>query len=266
MGLTDEATRAFARARGRWPKIMLPAEPFAAAVSALGLSPEALEEHGDDLFLATACVAGDPEGLRVFETEYLSQLGSVIQRFRLSPHLADELRQKVRVKLFVGQSPGIRGYAGRGPLGAFVRVTAARVAVDLAATSNGAVGREGADVLASSLTDNNDPELATIKLRYGDRLQEALEACFSALEPSDKTLLRLHLVDRLGVDALAPIFQTHRATVARRLVRLRAKLFDDLRERFALGLGASPSEVRSLVRVLASDVHLTASRVLKSNG
>ncbi|HTA18393.1 MAG TPA: hypothetical protein VK989_03825, partial [Polyangia bacterium] len=81
----------------------------------------------------------------------------------------------------------------------------------------------------------------------------------------DKTLLRLHLVDRLDIDAIGAIYRSHRATIARRLVGIRAKLLADLRERFALRWGVSSSEVRSLFRLLGNEIHLSARRVLNAD-
>src|SRR5262250_2343285 len=50
--------------------------------------------------------------------------------------LADAVRQRVRMKLFVGAAPKIASYAGTGPLGAWLRVVTIRCARDLHRTTH----------------------------------------------------------------------------------------------------------------------------------
>jgi RNA polymerase sigma-70 factor (ECF subfamily) len=219
--------------------------------------------NGEDLLLAFACTEGDPRALSAFEASYLSQIRGYVARFRLPPHLVDEVAQKVRVKLLVGASPGLARYAGQGPLQAFVRVTAVRVAVDIAAAVGGEDGNPDGRLLETYVAQGDDPELATLKNAHRERFRALLEECLAALPAEDKALLRFHLVERLNIDQLSTIYRAHRATLARRLVRIRAELLDDFRDRFAMRWGASPSEVRSLVRVLRDEIHVSAERLLR---
>jgi RNA polymerase sigma-70 factor (ECF subfamily) len=235
-----------------------------ARAAVLGISPTALESHCDDLFLAFACLESEPSALRSFEANYLSQIDLHVRRFGLPAHLMDEVRQRVRVKLLVGETPGIARYAGHGPLMAFVRVTAIRVAVDTAAAAGTDARTSEEGVLESYASFVEAPEIAAIKDTYRERFRAQLEASLAALDPTEKTLLRLHVVDRLNIDAIALIYRTHRATIARRLVRIRAKVLSDFRTQFATRWGLGSSDVRSLVRLLGDEIHVSAQRVLAS--
>ncbi len=101
-----------------------------------------------------------------------------------------------------------------------------------------------------------------MKHAYRDRLIGALEESIQSLDARDKTLLRLNVVDGLNIDVIGRIYKVHRATVARWLVAIRRKIFDDLRARAALHWGASSGDLRSLVRILGDDIHLSARRIL----
>ena len=262
MQVEEVAHAAFRRGCERWPGVGLSRDHFVARAVAVGITPTALESHDEDLFLAFACLQSEPNALRLFDANYISLVDSHIHRFGLPTHVVDEVRQRVRMKLLMGEKPGIARYAGHGPLMAFVRVTAIRVAVDTAASMGSTTSTPAEDILESFASFVEDPELAAIKNTYRDRFGAQLEASLSTLEPAEKTLLRLHIVDRLNIDAIGTIYRTHRATIARRLVRIRGKVLDDLRRQFATRWGVSSSEMRSLVRLLRDEIHLSARRVL----
>lgn len=252
----------YRRTSARWSSVQLPLERFVAHVAAHDVKEENVEAHAEDLFIAFACAENEPRALKAFDESYLSQIGGYVGRFKLAPHLVDEVAQKVRVKLLVGASPGIARYAGQGPLQAFVRVTAVRVAVDVAAAGGADAGNPDGQLLETLVAQGDDPELATLKNTHRERFRALLEESLAALEADDRTLLRFHLVEHLNIDQLSTIYRAHRATLARRLVRIRGKLLDDFRDRFAMRWGASPSEIRSLVRVMRDEIHLSAARLL----
>jgi RNA polymerase sigma-70 factor (ECF subfamily) len=259
---SERVRAAFRRGQERWPTIVLSSDQFLARAAALDISPAALELHSDDLFLAFACLEAESRALHSFEANYLSQVDSHVRRFGLPPDLLDEVRQRVRVKLLVGATPGIARYAGHGPLMAFVRVTAIRVAVDAAATVGSSTAASADEFLDSYASFVEAPELTVIKDVYRDRFRAQLESSLAALAPAEKTLLRLHVVDRLNIDAIGVIYRTHRATIARRLVQVRTKVLDDFRRQFATRWGISTSDVRSLARLLGDEIHISARRIL----
>ena len=171
-----------------------------------------------------------------------------------------QMYQKIRTKLLMGPSPGIGTYQGRAPLSAWVHVTAVRLAVDFAASSTQDENTELFDLVASEET----PEIETARRLYQERFRKSLEDVFQALSPRDKTILRLHIVDGLNIDAIGAIYAVHRATAARWLVGIRTKAYDRLKKDLALHWNASSSELRSLVSLLRDHIHITAKRVLGS--
>jgi len=117
--------------------------------------------------------------------------------------------------------------------------------------------------LEDLLADQVDPELEAIKRQAAEELAAALREALAALDADDRTLLKLHHVDGLNIDELAPIYSTHRSTVARRLTKARERVMEDtcllLQER----LGASASELKSLIRLAKSQLDVSILRLLR---
>src|SRR4029453_5873016 len=91
-----------------------------------------LDEHVADLVLARAWAVGDSAALAEFERRYMPEIEAALARFRMPADEADELKQVVRERLMVGGDgmPRLARCRGNGPLGAWVRVVAARAAID----------------------------------------------------------------------------------------------------------------------------------------
>ena len=74
--------------------------------------------------------------------------------------------------------------------------------------------------------------------------------------------MRLHYIDGVNIDGIGRIFQAHRATVARWLVRIRAEVLAQAKSILAERVGAEPEEADSVIAALAGEVDFTLSRVL----
>jgi RNA polymerase sigma-70 factor len=65
---------------------------------------------------------------------------------------------------------------------------------------------------------------------HREAFREALQEALAMLTAREKTLLRLHFLDGMNIDALGTVFQVHRATVARWLVSIRTRVLEDVRQ------------------------------------
>jgi len=253
----------FERARQAWTGLRLDADRFASRAVAIGITEPDLAARSEEIYLAFACAEGDAEAHRLFEERFLSEVPGYVARFRLAPHLLDEVRQRVRVKQLCGERPGIGRYRGSGPLGAWVRATAVRVALDVVA--------QAGQPLAADLDQNvgdvwkafdGSPEAQLLKETCREKLTAVLRDSLVALEPRDKTLLRLHVIDGLSIDVIGRIYRIHRATVARRLAAIRARVFSDLRGRAALAWDATSADLRSMMRIMGDEIRLSIGTLL----
>ncbi|HUJ58810.1 MAG TPA: sigma-70 family RNA polymerase sigma factor [Kofleriaceae bacterium] len=254
-----EKADAYARGRAAWPDIAVDPAVFAAHVAHLDLPSE---PHAD-LYLACACAHDDPGALATFDRELLGAVGKHIRRIDGSRELADEVRQLVRERLLVardGERPRIAAYAGRGPLAAWVRVTAVRVALDVQRKRGGdpAAGGSASQLAAGEL----DPEAALIRARYQRDYEAALREALGELTAKQRNLLRMHFVDGMTVERIGTAYRVHRATAARWIVELRRQLLDAIYHRLGAQLALGPSEFASLTAVVRSQLHVSLGGLL----
>jgi RNA polymerase sigma-70 factor (ECF subfamily) len=258
----DELAAAHAAGRLAWPTVRLAFEPFAQLALQRQVSPADLAAHGADLYLACACTAGDTNALSAFEESFIKTMDAHLARCGVESEWLSEVRQKVRLKLFLGDHPGIRRYRAAGALSSFVRVTAVRVAVDVATSAAAMRQRPDQEILNLLVSMDASPEVDVARTLYRDRFVAAIEETLASLSKREKTIMRLHFVDGLNIESIGSIYRVHRATVARWLVAVRGKMLGELRKRLTLHLGGTPSELRSLVLLLRDDIDLSARRIL----
>jgi RNA polymerase sigma-70 factor (ECF subfamily) len=258
VALTSAAHEAGGRA---WPGVTLERADFAARVASLGVTPRALAAHGADLFLAVACTAGAPAALAHFEHSFMGELPAYLSRLALAPDVLDEVRQLVRIRVLTGPDARLTTYTGAGPLGAWLRVVSMRVALNFLASRDAPqAGNEPADDL---LAAGPGPDIAVLRARYGARLREALERVLADLPAREKTLLRMHFIDGVGIDGIGTLYRVHRATAARWLVAIRRQVLEGVKAQLQIDLPASSTEMRSIVSDLRPDLQLTLERVLR---
>jgi RNA polymerase sigma-70 factor (ECF subfamily) len=261
MELSRLVEDAFAAGRAAWPGVRLDKAAFAERVAILALDAESLTARASDVYLATACLARDKGAVLAFERSFLAPVPRLLSRVALSAHEEDELRQQLRIRLLVGPSPRLAEYRATGPLGGWVRVCALRLALDLKLGSN--ARRGDSEALDALMVAGPGNEVLIDTEDHRAAFQAALKNALTTLTAREKTLLRLHFLDGMNIDALGVVFRVHRATVARWLVAIRAQVLDHVRQTLSFDLGASPSEAQSLVRLLRSDVQLSIRRILE---
>jgi RNA polymerase sigma-70 factor (ECF subfamily) len=246
-----------------WPDVSVPAEAVRHHLATHEIGFDTARDRGDDLYLAAGCAAGITSAVAAFERTYLPQVGRYIGKLALSADQADEVRQRLRIRFLVGPPPRIARYNGLSPLGAYLRVAVVHIAIDLIGSGGNDPAAAAAQDLASKLdAPTNDTELKLVRQRYLPLFQSALEAALRSLSPRDKTLLRLHLIDGLGIGPLGTMYRVHRATAARWLADIRRRLFSSVRAQLALDLPATPSELRSLLEMVRPVLHASVARLL----
>jgi RNA polymerase sigma-70 factor (ECF subfamily) len=255
---------AFTQARAELPGVDLPWPRFREHLAATAGSEPLPPTHATDLYLACACAAGDRTAMAVLDQRHLTAVRGAIGRYNPSPDFVDEVLQELRGKLLLPPSPRISRYGGRGPLGAWIRVAASRVAIDLLRTQEPA----GTSAAAPEALADADlgPEVQILREVYREAFQDSLKAALSALSPRDRNLLRRHLVDHMTLEEIAGPYGVHPATIARRLAALREDIAESVRTALAarhLEQGGS-STLDSLARAIRSEVYVSLSPLLAS--
>jgi RNA polymerase sigma-70 factor (ECF subfamily) len=258
-------TAAHREGQAQFPGLRLSVADLDRHLTAIGARPEDLALRGAELYLVAACLAHDPAALAHFERDYLAGIGRQVSRFGLNATQLLTLRQDMRVRLLAGPRPRLLSFAGRAPLGGWLRVVALRAAADLLhAEHRNAEAPESEEALTWAIGGFTAPDVLAERKDLGPAFQSALEEAITALNAQDRTILRLHFIDGHTIDTIGKVFQVHRATAARWLVTIRAQLFGHVRQRLALQLDPTSAEVRSVFRLLQSNLHVSMERLLRS--
>jgi RNA polymerase sigma-70 factor (ECF subfamily) len=254
-------------ARAQHPSVVLDSERFAAHLGRLGIAITAEHPHAVDLYLAFGCSIGDPAAIATFDRELVPIAQAAAQRIDRSPDFVDEVVQLARERLLVATATGesrIGDYAGQGPLRAWVRIAAVRMAMNL-------LRDRRRDMLVDDeaffdvVTFGSDAEREQARARYGEACSEALRVAFAKLTPRERHLLRMHHLHGLTVDELAPTLRVHRATVARWIAAARERLLHETRAGLRERLAAGDDSVDSILRALGGQIEISLTRLLASD-
>jgi RNA polymerase sigma-70 factor, ECF subfamily len=267
-GLEDALAALVAAGRARWPGVRMSPEAFCAyageRVQADHVLAALASLRGTELFLACACVKGDPVALRYFENEYLAPLGPALARVGFPDDVIDDVRQSVRMLLVAapGGRPPIARYRGTGSLRSWVRAAAVRIGRRALRTSR-EQDREGA--LDPVRPASHDPEIASLRARCQQHFRLAFEEAVAALSPRQRNVLRQQFVHRLTVAQIARLYGVHRATAVRWLSDARDRLIATTRKALETRLALAPGDIARLADDLVSTAHVSLRRVFASS-
>ena len=104
--------------------------------------------------------------------------------------------------------------------------------------------------------------MRVLKDRCRGDLRAAFAVALGELEPRERTLLRQHYLDGLGIDALAPLHRVHRATCARWIEAAREKILRRVKSHLRDALDLPPSDLDSAIVLVQSQLDLSLSRHL----
>jgi RNA polymerase sigma-70 factor, ECF subfamily len=239
-----------------------------------------------DVHFALACLEGHSVAHRLLESRMRAVSSQALFNISIDGLAFDDLFREVRTKLLVGSTIAIDDpsklrraphspvaksaklalYSGRGSLDGWLSVCITRTALSmLRPRSADAIAiDESVDLLESHSRD--DPHFALLRAQAGPPIEEAIRSALARLAHEDRMLLRLHVLDGLSIDDLAPLYGAHRSTMARRLARVRNGVFEAARAAAMKSLGVSETEFQSLVGNVFSALDLTLRALLeKSN-
>lgn len=271
--LDSTLRRLLADARAAWPAIELDDDTFVRYLAERLPAGEDREAalaglHVGDLFLACACVQQIPSAIAALERAFLGDLRAALSAIQgASPDFADEVRQVLRSKLLFDESrtPRIASYAGQGPLGAWIRVAALRVALDLVRQHQALDRKEISDEhLLEVPSPVGDPELQHLKARYAPEFRAAFAAAVAALPRRERTVLRLHYLDDLTVEKIGVVYHVHGSTISRWIAHARTTLFEETRRVLMERLALDTAELDSVLQLVQSQLDVSLGVLLAS--
>jgi RNA polymerase sigma-70 factor (ECF subfamily) len=255
---------ALASARAAWPELAVDPGAFVDYIAARvdgGAPPPAAVRAlcAADLYLACACVHGDPRGFAALDPLVVAAARFAVARLAAPAVFTDEIAQELRTKLLVGPPARLSTYGGHGALASWLDVAALRAAI----SALRARGREvTADDAAFVAPAAGGPELEPVRREHATALREAFAESLAALETDARNLLRLYYLDGVGLERLGIIYKVHPSTISRRLAAAREQVLDGTRRRLRDRLAIPGAEVDSLIAALRSQVDVSVSALL----
>ncbi|MDI3288721.1 sigma-70 family RNA polymerase sigma factor [Polyangium sp. 15x6] len=251
------------------PDIHVAGETFARHLGGrLSSTHEPLEVLGtlntSDLYLACAAAHGNGAAIAEIERGYFSWLHAAMARVAGVEDSSD-LVQLLRQKLFAAEPdelPKISEYAGIGSLGAWLRVTAVRMALNARRGRKREAVHVNADDRLDGLATHASPEMEYLKSRYRNEFKYAFETAVAALSARDRNLLRLHFIDGLNIDQIGAIHRVHRSTVARWIAQARESILLETQRLLRERLGLDNADFNSLLALVKSELNLSIHRYL----
>lgn len=267
------AASAIERGRAAWPGFAVsPEEMTRVATARLASSPVSSAGPGLDaldvaeIYIAVACARGDRAALAQFRARYFDPVMSSLRRMGLGNSQLDDVWQTTCDRLLVhqtGEMPRIFRYAGRGELRGLVRVAATRMALNWLQRERSSAGDD--DWIDHLPAGHSNPELHAIKRQHRSELKEELEAAIASLSARERMILRLHLVERMGIDAIAALCSVHRATAARSVVRAKESLTVRVRARLMARWKTADADLPALKVLVDSQIDLSLQRLLAAD-
>ncbi len=258
----EPTVRAFvARGHQAWPQLELTPSDFVAFVGTK-LSTQIEDDlHGAlraaDLYLVCGCLAGDPIATDEFEGHCFAEVSFILGRTDFHNRIGvDDLSQILRERLLVQR--GLSSYAGRGDLRNWFRVATLRAARNLLRKTAREVIVDDA-VVAEFAAASSDPETQYLKELYRDEVRSGFSAAMRGLSARDRMILRMHYLDRVGLDAIAAVCDVHRVTVSRWLATIRDELAKTIRRSLLTRLGTKRADLQSII-LIQSQLDLSLRR------
>lgn len=221
--------------------------------------------HAADFFIVVGALQKDPKALRALEELHLAQLHLGLLRWTTEERALDVV-SSVREALVVGSkghNPKLQSYAGTIPLSAWLRLVARRTLISASRRQTPSFVDDSGGALEHIEDQRATPEHEVLIRRHRLHVQSAIESACADLSVSERDLLRWHLVDGLGIDAIAPMLGVHRATTARMIHRAKSLLRRTIRQELRAQLKIGESSLDSLLASLEDEIEFSISKVLK---
>jgi len=240
----------------RWPSLSVPLETFAEHCRRVLDAEHAIDLEAGELFLCCACLAGQVAAIEAFESAHVAVAEAAIRRIDGDDDFVRDSLQDLWKRLLLGSEAKLRSYSARGPLPAWVRVAATRVALDRRRADKRHAKREVA-LPDSLVAPEVSAEVKVLRARFGEAFQVALRQAVAGLSERDRNVLRMHVVGRCSIDEIGVAYGVHRATAARWIERARSSIYDQVRSELCAGNKLTVSEFRSLATLLGTEVELS---------
>ncbi|MFT3707722.1 MAG: sigma-70 family RNA polymerase sigma factor [Archangium sp.] len=220
-----------------------------------------MSSFADDLELARKLAAGDVAAMQHFEKEVLPKIDVVVRKIDSDSAFLDEVKQALRTRLFV-EPRAITEYSGQGPLVAWLRTAAGRIALNLLRPEKRQARADSEELDALPFAASG-PELAILKGRHHEAFRAAFARAVESLGVRERTALKLNALDGVPLDRIGAMYGCDKSTVSRWLAKANEQLLERTRVALAEELKLQSEEVESLIHALKSQLAHSLVRLLE---
>lgn len=210
--------------------------------------------------LACALFHRQPDALACFERSVAPRVRAALKKLGADDASTEEHLQTARTRLLADDGGArLKHYRGVGSFEAFVVTTAVRSLTD----AHRGPQKKGDEEPLARLPAAVDLERQLARTGQAHFFAAAFKEALDALSPRERALLKLNLVDGASIDALAPLYQVSRATVARWLASARQALQKGTLDRLAQRTKLSSSDLDGLMASLESGFDISLRRFVE---
>lgn len=210
----------------------------------------------EELWLAFRCTRHDASAHVVLERDYLSKAAVVLHGMG-DETFRDEVVQELRLSLLLEKSRLDR-YEGRGSLLGWLRSACHRLGLTRLRLSK----PHAHDSLEDHSPLVGGAEPLVMKQKDRELFAHAFRDALTSLDPQERAVLRLNLVEGLNIDLIGELYGVHRATAARWLARAKEGVSRRVREVMATQLSLGAREVTALMTSLGANLDVSVRRYL----
>lgn len=263
---TQELQEFWQEGRDAWPTLALEPRAFIEYSQESVISGEV--RHAEDLYLAVACALKVLGASDILVREHGASIDLALAGMRVSDSFKDDVRQLVFEKLLLGgegKPAQIGTYRGRGRLRSWLRTVAVRSALDVLRAEKSDPVLAGDTLLPFLIADIEESDIAALKSKYREEVNQAFASALSTLSRGDRTLLHRYYIQGNNIDDLATVYGIHRVTAFRRVLKVKEALFRDVRVQFARLTDMRDEDSDDIIKLLQSQVDISVSRILRAD-
>ena len=223
-----------------------------------------------DLFLTTACAAGDSAAWEVFRTQYRSVIHSAALKTSTSASEAAELSDTLLTDLFLPHESGhgeskIAQYHGLGSLEGWIKVVVHRMAIDQIRLHRRDVPIEELEGelpsnSAHSKADESIRERDTHRAR--DMVSQCLTAALEQLNAQERLVLNLYYLNGVNLKGIGQFLKAHESTASRLIERLKTQLQKSVNKQLQEKFKVRKTEVPHLIELAQGHLEIDLKKIL----
>jgi RNA polymerase sigma-70 factor (ECF subfamily) len=213
-----------------------------------------------DLYLTCGCVHNSEKAWEAFDLRYRRFVSDLVRFCYRQGTDKEEIADSILVSLYLPDRSGrqrIASYDGRSSLATWLRVIVINRAINDRNERKVSSDEPAIDIPDSRAILNI--EAAVYAERYAKALTESLNQAFQTLTPRERLMLLWRYEDNLQLGEIAKLLGIHQSNVTRQLVRLQARLREDVIQALASQHHLGPSAIQECLADILDNPYISVS-------